>query len=197
MNTDTPYDLIAHRWNREFREKPFLDRFLDMATPGSHILDLGCGSGEPIARYLLERGFRVTGVDSSQEMLHRARACCPKGIFFLDDMMTVQLPETYHGIVAWDSLFHVPKSNHAKLFQAMSQWLEPNSPLLLSAGGSDGEFTAPMFGVDFFYNAHAPDVFLDLLRSTGFELVHSEFDDPSPRGHFVVICRKAARKSRS
>lgn len=39
---------------------------------GAHILELGCGVGR-VTRPLLERGFTVTAVDESQEMLDRVR----------------------------------------------------------------------------------------------------------------------------
>jgi len=33
------------------------------------VLDVGCGTGEPIARYLMDTGRRVFGVDSSPSMI--------------------------------------------------------------------------------------------------------------------------------
>jgi trans-aconitate methyltransferase len=44
--------------------------------PGERILDLGCGSGELTAA-IAERGADVLGVDSSPEMIERARARFP------------------------------------------------------------------------------------------------------------------------
>ncbi|MER7735459.1 class I SAM-dependent methyltransferase [Streptomyces erythrochromogenes] len=41
-------------------------------SPGAHILELGCGAGR-VTHPLLERGFTVTAVDESQEMLDRMR----------------------------------------------------------------------------------------------------------------------------
>ena len=41
--------------------------------PGSHVLDLGCGTGDD-ALMLAARGVRVTGIDSSSEMVRIARA---------------------------------------------------------------------------------------------------------------------------
>jgi cyclopropane fatty-acyl-phospholipid synthase-like methyltransferase len=38
-------------------------------APGGSILDLGCGMGEPIARYFIRVGYQVTGVDSSAAMI--------------------------------------------------------------------------------------------------------------------------------
>jgi cyclopropane fatty-acyl-phospholipid synthase-like methyltransferase len=198
MPDRVPYDLIAERWSRDraalgFREQPYVDRFLRLAAPGAHILDLGCGSGRPITRYLLDHGHRVTGVDASAEMLRLARANCLEAELVEADITDVDLPGGYDGIVAWDSVFHVPKAQHAAVFRAMHRWLKPGAPVLLSVGGTADEFVAPMFGIDFFYSGHAPEASLALLRDAGFEIVLAEIDDPSSRGHLAVICRSAGR----
>jgi SAM-dependent methyltransferase len=193
MLNRAPYDLIADQWTQERkllpREKPYLEHFIALAIPGAHILDLGCGPGI-MTRYLLDRGVRVTGVDSSLEMLRRAQVTCPEAEFIAGDMLTLKLTRRYQGIVAWDSVFHIPRTEHGRLFSDMYQWLEHNTPLLLSIGGSEDEFTAPMFGVDFFYSGHSPDVSLACLRDAGFQIVRAEVDDPSSRGHVAVLCRK-------
>jgi cyclopropane fatty-acyl-phospholipid synthase-like methyltransferase len=199
MVVRAPYDLIADQWSQErhargFREQPYVDRFLDLVEPGAHILDLGCGSGWPIARYLLDRGFRLTGVDASLAMLDLARTNCPEAGLIAGDMTSIALSDRYDGIIAWDSIFHIPKTQHAALFDNMHRWLRPGAPLLLSLGGSEGEFTAPMFNVEFFYSGHAPDVAATLLREAGFDILLSEIDDPSSRGHLAVLCRKAGRR---
>lgn len=193
---DVPYDLIAEQWTKArralpFREKSYVDQLIKFTMPGAHILDLGCGMALLIARYLLDRGYRMTGVDSSPEMLRLAREHCPEAEYILGDMVTVELTGRYQGMVAWDSIFFIPRMHHTGLFQAMHRWLEPNAPVLLSLGGSDaGDFIAPMFGVDFSYSGHSPEVSLRLLREAGFEILLSEIDDPSSRGHLAVLCRK-------
>ena len=110
-------------------------------------------------------------------------------------MRAVELAGDYHGIVAWDSIFHIPKAQHGKLFHALSRWLVPHAPLLLSLGGSEGEFLAPMFGLDFLYSAHRPEVSLALLAEAGFAILLAELDDPSSRGHLAVLCRKLTSQS--
>ncbi|WP_447980118.1 class I SAM-dependent methyltransferase [Candidatus Nitrospira bockiana] len=200
MRARAPYDLIAEKWSRErglsgFREKPYVDRFLDLVEPGAHLLDLGCGTGTPIARYLLDRGHRVTGVDSSREMLRLARMNCPEADLIAGDLSAIDLSHRYDGIVAWDSIFHVPRAQHGTLFHQMHEWVRPGAPVLLSVGGREDEFIAPMFEVDFFYSGHAPDVSAALLREAGFEILLSEVDDPSSRGHVAVLCRKAVQIS--
>ena len=54
---------------RHLNERDWLDRFMHLAGPAADLLDIGCGSGEPIARYLIEQGHRVTGVDASLPLL--------------------------------------------------------------------------------------------------------------------------------
>jgi SAM-dependent methyltransferase len=190
-----PYDLIAEKWSRArgkllFRERPYVDRFIALASAGGHVLDLGCGPGKPIARSLLDLGYRVTGVDASREMLRLARENCPDAQLIHGDMINLDLPGPYDGIVAWDSLFHVPRLHHESLFKSFHGWLAPNAPLLLSVGGSGGEFTDQMFGVDFFYSGHDPDTSVALLRDAGFEIIVAEVDDPSSRGHVAIVCKK-------
>jgi hypothetical protein len=49
-----------------------------------------------------------------------------------------------------------------------------------------------MFGVDFFYSGHAPEVCVQLLQDAGLEVLLAEVDDPSSRGHVAVLCRRSA-----
>jgi trans-aconitate methyltransferase len=98
-----PYDPIAGEWGRErnallFRERPYIDRFLELTVPGTHLLDLGCGVAAPITRYLLNRGYRITGVDASPAMLRLAQVNCPEAELIAGDMGTVELAGRYQEI---------------------------------------------------------------------------------------------------
>src|SRR5690349_25147423 len=59
-------------------ERPWLDRFRALLPPTSSILDLGCGSAEPMAAYLISLGHPVTGVDSSPAMIDACRIRFPE-----------------------------------------------------------------------------------------------------------------------
>lgn len=51
------------------------DAFLGLVPPGSRLMELGCGYGR-ILSDLSRRGYRrLTGIDFSPSMLHRARGC--------------------------------------------------------------------------------------------------------------------------
>jgi ubiquinone/menaquinone biosynthesis C-methylase UbiE len=77
MTTDARYDGIADWYDTEFQPAPFesetwevLARFLGRGS-GS-LIDVGCGTGA-YAPGLTELGWKVTGVDISEDMLRRAR----------------------------------------------------------------------------------------------------------------------------
>jgi ubiquinone/menaquinone biosynthesis C-methylase UbiE len=67
-------------------ERPWLDRFLVLLPRGGSVLDLGCGSAEPIARHLIAAGRGVTGVDSSPTMIALCQSRFPDARWLVADM---------------------------------------------------------------------------------------------------------------
>lgn len=201
-----PYDLIAERWQADRQVSaylehvsPYVDRILEGLPEGARVLDLGCGTGDPIAKYITERGFRVTGVDESEQMLKFARQTVPEAELIHADMVTVELTDTFAAAVAWDSMFHVERKHHAALYLKLANGLREDARLLLSVGGSapaeddsiEG-FTSEMYGQTFYYSGFAPQVARKLIEASGFEIELWEVDDPTSRGHIAVIARKMA-----
>jgi predicted TPR repeat methyltransferase len=203
QRVSTAYDRSAEQWRatRPRELYPVVSRLLDVALVGapSHarVLDIGCGAGVPLTRALEARGFRVTGLDFSARLLEIARTEVPAATFILGDMRSVtsrEIGDEYDLIVAWDSVFHVPRENHADVFARFASWLRPGGRLLLSLGGSAWEGTSEMLGETFFYSGFDPEESLRLLEAAGFSIVHSEIDDPQSRGHLsIVASTRAAR----
>jgi SAM-dependent methyltransferase len=192
----TPYDPIAEAWHaapRNFGARKYVELILDRLAPGARVLDLGCGTGEPVALHMAERGFRVVGVDESGKMLEIARRVVPGAEFVRADMCELSLDGGFAAAVAWDSVFHVARERHREIFRTLYGLLDPGGWLLLSAGGSGHEgFTSEMYGRTFFYSAHEPAETLRLLGEEGFAVELCEEDDPSSRGHIAVVARRRA-----
>lgn len=186
------YDRAAHAYHQARRDlSPSLRRYLEaLVRPlpaGAAVLDVGCGTGQPVAKYLVERGFEVTGLDISPRLLALARQQLPGTRFIHGDMRKAEIHSLFHAIVAWDSVFHVPREEHAALFGRFKTWLRPFGRLLVSLGGSAWEGASEMLGETFYYSGFAPEESLDLLRLAGFEILIREIDDPTSRGHLVIL----------
>ena len=62
-------DRACVRWD----ERPWLDRFIALLPKNGSVLDLGCGCGEPVARYLINHGLAVEGADSAATLISHCR----------------------------------------------------------------------------------------------------------------------------
>ena len=188
-----PSDIVAAQYMETrtgFKEQKYIDEFLKLAHINLPLLDVGCGAGIPIMRYLLDNGFAVSGIDSSTEMLNFAHNTCLEASLIQADMTEFEPSHTYGGIIAWDSVFHVPREKHADLYASFAGWLEPEAPLLITLGGTEWEGTDKMFDNSFFYSGFAPDKSAVLLNDAGFEIKLQEIDDDSSRGHVVILATK-------
>ena len=83
------------------------DHLIAKIVPGGRVLDVACGNGH-LAGLLLERGFRVTGIDGSEAMLRFARENAPGGEFHVADAWEFRYDETFDAATSTcDSLNHV------------------------------------------------------------------------------------------
>lgn len=105
------YEAEAEAWDRSrprsLTEKLWLDKFATVMPAGGTVLDAGCGGGDPIARYLIDQGFSLTGIDAAQSMIAIAQARFPMFTWQQMDMRTLNLECKFDGILSWDSFFHL------------------------------------------------------------------------------------------
>jgi len=194
------YDSIAAAWDSarttlQPREVAFLDALLEGLEPRAEVLDLGCGSGRPLAAEILARGHRVTGVDQAEALLALARRRYPDGNWILGAVESFAAAQTYRAIVCWDALFHIHRSLHALLLGRMVRMLAPGGRLMLTVGGSEHPaFTDTMFGRRFFYDSYPPGKVLEVLVANGLRPVLAEYLNlPAggrDKGRYAVVVEK-------
>lgn len=111
---------------------------LSGAAPGSRLLDLGCGTGRfaiPIAR---ELGYRVTGADSSREMLAKAREKDEAGLvkWDLQDAQSLNFPDKSFDIVFMSFLLH-HCDDQEKVISECHRILDERGVILIRHAGMD------------------------------------------------------------
>lgn len=173
-------------------ERCWLDRFCALLPSGAYILDIGCGSGEPIARYLVERCYGLTGVDSAPEMIAAFRANFADCEAHVRDMRTLDLNERFDGLLAWDSFFHLSYDDQRSMFPVFAQHAKPNAPLMFTSGPSYGEAIGTFEGERLYHASLDADEYRALLAANGFDVVHHVAEDSDCAGHTVWLARKRA-----
>ena len=171
-------------------ERVWLDRFVRLVRPEASVLDIGCGSGEPIARHLCGEGHPVTGVDASPEMIALFRANLPDQTAELADMRSLDLGQTYGGLIAWDSFFHLTPDDQRRMFPIFRRHAEPGAPLLFTSGPAFGEAIGTLEGDPLYHASLDPDEYRQLLDRNNFDVVAHVAEDPACTGHTVWLARR-------
>lgn len=195
--TQDVYERNAIRFDAEraktLFEKNWIDRFLGYVPEAGHILDLGCGSGDPIAGYIIGQGYKLTGADASAAMLRLAREKFPEGDWRQMDMRALDLPERFHGILGWDSFFHLTRDEQRSVLPKLAALLAPSAVLLLTVGPEDGEVTGQV-GDDTVYHASLSiEEYTAILASRGVTVVDFVVDDPECGHHTILLAQKRVK----
>jgi len=169
-------------------DRVWLTRFADRLEPGAHVLDLGCGSGRPVAAYIVERGFKVTGVDSSPTMIELCRARLPDQRWIVADMRELGLDEQFDGVLAWDSFFHLNADDQRWMFEVFDRHANDGAPLLFNAGPAEGEAIGSYRGDPLFHASLSAQEYQALLARHRFAILDSAVNDPGAGGRTVWLC---------
>lgn len=98
------------------------------------MLDLGCGTGEPITRVLINHGFEVFGVDASERMIAEFRRRFPQAHAECCSAEDSELfNRTFDGTVAWGLLFLLPADTQRVLLRRIASALRPGGEFLFTA----------------------------------------------------------------
>lgn len=194
--TQDVYERNAARFDAErakiLFERNWLERFLSFIPTEGRVLDLGCGSGDPIARYIIDQGYKLTGADASTAMLNLAIEKFPGGDWRQVDMRALDLPERFDGILGWDSFFHLTRAEQRSALPKFAAHLAPSGVLMLTVGPEDGEVTGRV-GEDTVYHASlSTEEYTSILAAEGATVIEFVIDDPDCGHHTILLAQKQA-----
>lgn len=179
---------VRARGRSTFFERPWIDRFL-AAVPVGPVLDIGCGCGAPIARYILGKRFAVTGTDSAPSLIAEAKRDLPRATWIVADMRGLALGKTFGGILAWDSFFHLTPEDQRAMFAVFRAHAAPRAALMFTSGPHAGEAIGTFEGEPLYHASLAPAEYRALLEAHGFDIVDFVADDATCGGHTIWLAQ--------
>jgi SAM-dependent methyltransferase len=166
-------------------DEPVIGDIVDAIPPGV-ALDAACGTGR-WSRSLAARGHRVIGVDSSPDMLERARARVPEGDFRLGDLHRMPLADAEVDLIVCSlALTHVSvldpvlaefarvlrPGGHLVISDIHPEWvLRGGIPTLRSSDGRPGRLST---------HRHLVGDYLRAALRAGLQLRRCEEPRPAP-----------------
>lgn len=175
--------------SRALWERPALEACVAGRPAPLRVLDLGCGSGQPIAEWFVARGDRVTGVDGAPEMVAEAQARVPGMAVILGDMRGLKLDRTFDIILAFNSFFHLSPGDQRAMFGVFAAHAAPGARLLFTSGPGAGEAIGTVGQSPVYHASLAPETYRALLAAVGFEEVWFRPEDVELAGHSVWLAR--------
>ena len=144
------YDLLADFYDRINNEidydawADFIEKIFDreMKVRPELVLDLGCGTGK-MTIALAKKGYDMTGIDCSVNMLGRARDAAAEAelsdriLWLFQDMRKFELYGTMGAIVSClDTMNHITKENDLlTVFSLVHNYLDPDGLFIFDVNG--------------------------------------------------------------
>ncbi len=174
------YTQIAQKYHNQrhlYPNKSLLKKFIKYLPKNSRVLDLGCGAGVPISKFLVDNGYKITGIDFSDGMLKLAKKNVPKAKFMKMDMTNMKFKEnSFDGAVSFYAIIHVPREKHKRIYKSLHKSLRNGGIILLNASGTSTweEHVDDYMGVPMFWSFYHPKKTLKIIKDEGFEILWSD-----------------------
>ncbi|KQC14662.1 MAG: hypothetical protein APR63_05380 [Desulfuromonas sp. SDB] len=139
------YNNFAWVYNRHWGSYsksivPVLEKLIFPYIPqNGKILDLCCGTGQ-LANSLTEKGYDVTGIDGSEEMIKFARENAPKANFLIEDARSFDFSTCFNATLSvFDSLNHLMELKELEaVFKNVYSVLNPGGLFLFDLNMEEG-----------------------------------------------------------
>ena len=196
--TQEIYELYAKDYDiqrdKSLFEKKYLDIFLNELKRSPKVLDLGCGTGEPIGRYLEQRDAILYGADYSHAMLEIFRSRFPSAESFFVDMRNLRLSKKFDGIISWGAFFHLTIVQQRKVLPVLCDSLNEGGVLLLTIGDREGEVLGQVAGQSVYHASLSPLNYSQIISENGMSLLLLETNLKDCKGHSILLAKKNQNK---
>ncbi len=145
-----------------------------------NILELGCASGFPIAKKIIESGKKYIGIDLSSTQIALARKEFPQweDKFHEAEMLEYikNTPDnSFDGIVSMFSIRHLARIHHVELFSEIRRVLQSDGYLLIDHTDKSFDKRGTWFGdLPMYWSGFSKEWQQLTLKELGFQLINCE-----------------------
>ncbi|MFD9699530.1 class I SAM-dependent methyltransferase [Lentzea sp. NPDC059081] len=203
MNAAEVFDTLGLEYQRAWSHQPALHGtlawFSATQPAGSRVLDIGCGTGVPVARTLAKAGMRVTGIDVSPVMVDIAAHQVPDATFHKIDVRDFESPAgSWDVICAVFSLLQMPQAEIIRTLGQISAWLRPGGHFFLATVPIDVEqVTLPWMGQEIEVSSFSEENLESHLGDVGLRVVRRSrpvftpsFPGATPEESLHLVCQR-------
>ena len=216
------YNNVGAAYESGFGHDEGLAKFLQIALSffptSSKVLDIGCGTGTPVARTIADDGHLLTGIDIAPSMVELSRKAVPEGAFEIAHALEYQPTEPMDVVLNILSLFTLSREElELHMGRKWAEWLVPDGLLCICTVTIEASNIAKeLFDADGLCARGIPvrfmgtmieatlmtkEFWIRLVEKAGFEILHTAEDLFVPsvdaksdsEMHFYIIARKTVR----
>lgn len=156
-------------------ERELLASFLSGVPEDGHIVDMGCGTGIPYDRFLVDEGYDVTGIDFTEKHIETARQQVPEASFLNEDFTRFDPDTCFDGLVSFFAILHVPREERPGLFERFCSLLHDRAPVLVTFGkGEAHRKTDDFAGAETVWSTYPMERNRDIVEEAGFEIIETK-----------------------
>lgn len=203
MDLKSTYNKIAKDWMKDHHEDTWwiegTNKYLSFLKPGASILDVGCGAGVK-SKYFTNKGFDVTGIDFSEEMIKLAKEQVPSGKFLVKDIKELlRFKALFDGVFAQAVLLHFPKNEVANILKNIIEPLKPGGYLYaavkeLRPGGKEEEIAREKdYGYKYerFFSYFTMEEIKNYIAKTGMKIVYENITSSGKTNWIQIVTQKS------
>lgn len=128
------WDALNIEYEHAYRDNPFkqdcVEKAIALLEPGSRVLDVGCGTGVPVAKMLADAGMDIVGSDVAPQMVKHAQKSV-KGTFEVANMVDYQPSGTFDAIFIIYSQLGLSYAEFHKAVHKLAQVLRAGGFLVI------------------------------------------------------------------
>lgn len=152
---------------------------------GAAVIDLGCGSGLPITKVLVDQGLTVCAVDASPSLVEAFRYNLPDIPVACEPVQdSLFFDRRFDGVVAWGLMFLLQSEEQHYLIRRMSDILVPGGRLLFTSPPVPVVWKDAMTGLE--SRSLGAVEYRKQLSAVGLSVIR-EYDDEGQNYYFDAV----------